>query len=209
MNAERDHDECIVPVAKLFPLDGALSRQRLRIQRFLAHIDESRVSVEPIDLRIPENKKILLEAGERWRRLGTFSSNIKFEEEALSNAIQFADEIGLENICLYIDGILQGFCMYQLLRNKKYIILNSLETSDEYDGLYELMLYVSARQFSEQGIQYMNLEQDLGMLDCRAQRLILEPVNFFRKYRIEPKPIFGNMDKIYRSLASNGTPIEG
>jgi len=51
---------------------------------------------------------------------------------------------------------------------------------------FELIAYTFAKWFAEQNVSYVNVSADYGMLRLRMFMLTLAPVNFFRKYIVEP-----------------------
>ena len=48
------------------------------------------------------------------------------------------------------------------------------------------MAYAFAQYFADKGVAYANINSDYGLMRLRMFMLTLGPVNFFRKYIVEP-----------------------
>lgn len=184
--AEQDYDECIFAVSGFCPLSHATKRTKTKIQKFLSRVDEDMIEVRSLDLRTKVNRQLLLTGANKWFRKGGFNDLGKLNEEALALAIDAATQLDIENICLFIDGELAGFQLYQAPADKRYVIGTFTKVDTSIPGTPEYMMYVAARHFAEIGATYINYEQDLGVATLRAEKLSLGPVNFFRKYTVRP-----------------------
>lgn len=183
---EREHDECVVPVSKLCSLDQLIRHKRWKIRRFLTEIDQERVTMKSLDLSISDNRHLLLEAAERWRGQGVFNSTGAFDDEALVTAIIHAEKLGFENVCMYLDGELHVFMLYQLPEDSEYVIINFARLSYSLPHLFEFAVYKYAQWFDDMGVTYANIDSDFGLPMVRSTKLALGPENFFRKYTIQP-----------------------
>jgi hypothetical protein len=183
---ERGFDEYIVPVERFYPLDGAQFYRKYAVKRFMAKIEDSRIVTKSIDLSDESNRQLLLAKTNSWWKKGSINDLLKLEQEALVTSIKMGSQLGIKNMCLYIDGELQGFCLYQLPQDQRYAIIAHIKVSTEMPHAFEYMAYVVACWFAHRNIQYVNLEYDLGLPLLRVIKLALGPTTYLRKYTIEP-----------------------
>lgn len=183
---ERSYEDYILAVSRFYPLENMVHYRRKRVERILAKTGEDKIEVRNLDLRDINSKRLLKEVASKWweRNITDFG---RHEKDAMFQGIDDATEIGMQNICLFIDGKLCGFCLFQYPADKDYIIISHAKAASKNLLGFELMAHLFAKWFSERGIKYMNINSDAGILPLRTFMLTLGPVNFFRKYRIEPK----------------------
>lgn len=182
---QRGYHEYIIPVSQYYPLKNVSDHRKRKIERQLRRIGEENVVVKSLDLRSTENKQLLLQSGLTWWRKN-LSSLGKIEREAMKKAILHPNELGMENVCLFINDDLRGFCLYQIPSDKRFVILNHVKATHKAFLGFELICYEFAKWFADRGITYVNLNSDEGILPLRMFMLTLGPTNFFRKYTITP-----------------------
>lgn len=182
---ERGYDEYVVSLSKFYPLSQASRYQQHRVDRFVENLSNRRVSVGPIDLKTKEGQLLLLNAVDSWPRKGINNLSLR-EHEALQNAVIHATDLGLNNVCIKVDDELHGFLMFQAPRDKRYVTLEYGRMSYKLPHIFSFASYMFAEWFVEQDVEYVNLCMDYGKPMLRVAKLALSPVNFFRKYTLEP-----------------------
>ncbi len=187
ISPERGEDECLVEIKALTAFDNLSSYKKSKIRHLFANFDEDQVEVRSLNLGQKVNQEVLLDRIELWRDKGGVNQIAELEEEALTGAIRRAEELGYENACIYIGSELQGFILYQLPADSKFVIINYIRLSYEFPAMFEIVAYILAKWFEVQKIEYANIENDLGVSVLRNSKLNLGPTNFLRKYTIEPK----------------------
>lgn len=183
---ERGSDEYILPVNKFYPLDSIVSYRRHRVRQFLSRVSEDRTEIKSLDLSVEENRSLLLGCAKEWPRKGTINDIVKRADETMEMQLRYADEIGIENVCLYIDGRLHGYILYHLPADEQYAIFSYAMVNYEIPYTLDYLIYAFAHWFLEQGITYINMDADLSHPMLRMIKLSLGPVNYFRKYTITP-----------------------
>lgn len=185
---ERAFDEYIIPISKFYPMSHALSYRRLRVKKFISETSKNRTVLKQLDLADEENRRLLISSGHAWQKRGIVKLNnvAKVETEAMETAIGSAALIGMENICLYIDGELHGFCLYQLPGDRRFVIFNHARVNPAIPRTLDYMIYAIGRWLADQSITFANLESDAGVPFLRMFKLALGPTNYFRKYTIRP-----------------------
>lgn len=182
---ERSYDECVLSVGRIYPLSHVPIYRRRNIRRFLLDTDEDRIVVKSLDLSDEENQRMILESLAKWPKKG-LNQSITIALDSIKAALKQADALGIENVVLFIDGVLQAFCLYQLPHDKRYAIISHVRVNYDIPRIFDFMTYAFARWFADQGVSRLNIEMDFGVSTLRIIKLMLKPDNFFRKYTIEP-----------------------
>jgi hypothetical protein len=139
-----------------------------------------------LDLRSFVNKQLLLGLDNNWRRKGALNDALADRSEALRIAVHDSTALGIENVCLYIEGELQSFLLYRLEKSNTYALCYLFNVNPDIPDLMDLMIYEFAKWFAKLGVKYANVDSDLGLPLLRSFRLKLGPTNFFRKYTVSP-----------------------
>jgi hypothetical protein len=183
---EQDYDECIFAISGFYPLSHATKRAKQKIQGFLSKTPEDSIEIKSLDLWHETIRRQLIDGSRKWRQKGNFNDLGKLDNEAFRIAVDNAQELDIENICLFIDGELAGFQLYQIPSDRRYVIGTFTKVDCDIPGAAEYMFYAAAKHYADLGAAYINYEQDLGIPSLRAEKLALGPANFFRKYTIRP-----------------------
>ena len=183
LKSERGVDEYVYEVAKFYPIHNLTSFRRHRVKKFLSDISEERVILKSIDFSKAENQDLLLNC--RWPKKGINNLGSIFDE-TWQSTITHADLLGLENVCLYIDGELHAYMLYLVPADKRYIIFRHAKVDYSVPRLFDYMVYAFARWLSDKGAVYFNLDSDVGLPFLRMLMIALGPVNYFRMYTVRP-----------------------
>ena len=184
---ERAYHEYVFDLANWYPPQDNNGFRARKIKRQLQKLGDGATAVKAIDLRSEDNQKMLLDAANR-----SWAANLnnvgRHEEETMIPLILHARALGVKNVCLFINGKLRGFCLYQRPHDRSYIIINVLKVLSKDLRSFELAGFLFAKWLAEHdsGVRQVNINSDMGVLPLRMFTLTLGPVNFFRKYRIEP-----------------------
>lgn len=184
--AERAFDEYLIDLAQQQPLENISGFQRYRVEQFLERMHGHRVTIERLDLSLEDVRQQLLELNGSWPRKGINSAN-PHEEAAIKRAIKNADKLGLENACLKIDDVVQGFILFDAPYNQEYMTLEYARLSYAINHIANFSIYMFSEWLASRGVKYANVSMDYGKPVLRIAKLALRPANFFRKYTIEPQ----------------------
>jgi hypothetical protein len=187
LTSERGYDECIVSIKTLCSLGKMAQYRRWKVRRFKSEVNDERVVLKSLDLDSDQNQELLLEAMDRWKIKGRLNVINKREEEILKMSIRQATDFGYENVCLFVDGELHSFLLYQLPANPNYAIVDFIRLSYEIPHLFEFAVYQYALYLKGLEVRYANIVLDMDVPILRTMKLALGPRNFFRKYTIKPK----------------------
>ncbi len=184
---ERAFDEYIVPVSRMYPLSrDVVAHRRWRLRKILAGMDEDTITMKSLELESLENKELLLATADEWWRKNTINDVSKLEREVFRSSVMDAEQLGIENVCMYIDGKLEGFCLFFLPADTAYATIIHVKVNCDTSRTLELLIYRTAKWLADRGVTYANLEYDLGLPLMRVIKLSLGPTNSFRKYTVEP-----------------------
>lgn len=182
---DRAHHEYILPVSGFYPIKNMQSYRRRKAERQLSKAGDVSMITESLDLSRRDNREFLWEATLKWQAKG-INNYGKLEQDAIKICLNDAEELGVDNVCLFVNGELYGFCLYYLGHDKRYVAVKHIKATHVSTLGFELIAYMFAKWFSEQGIVYTNVCADFGLMRLRMFMLTLGPHNFFRKYIVEP-----------------------
>lgn len=182
---DRDFFEYIIDPHKFYPLENMTGFRRRKVERQLKELEPKGIVVRSLDLGAEDDLRLLLDTADAC--LGKNINNLgKVERDAMFEAILNARILDIENVCLFVGGELQGFCLYQYSRDGEYAMIAHIKAVHDSLLRYELIACLFSKWFIEKGVRYVNINSDVGLLRLRMFMLTLGPVNFFRKYRVEP-----------------------
>jgi len=182
---DRMHHEYILPIASYYPIKNMQGHRRYKVERQLGRVSDRTIVTKSLDLARQENRDFLWEATLKWQAKG-INDYGKLEQDAMKLCFDNAELFGLDNVCLFVDDELYGFCLYEIGADKRYVAIKHIKATHVSTLGFELIAYAFAKWFAERGVMYANVCSDCGLMRLRMFMLTLGPYNFFRKYIIEP-----------------------
>jgi hypothetical protein len=187
---EDAYHEYIVPVSRLFPLEETTSKHRTKINRFMREVEGKKLAVKSVDLHSSANQELLLTCMEKWwDEYGSLNDTRGDEKHAIRRSINESVSLNMRNLCVFIDGQIAGFILFQVSYDGQYLIGNHMKARKDIPRIYDYLDFCAARYAAGQGIPYLNIEMDLGIKGLRIHKQGLKPEKLFKKYRITPKNI--------------------
>jgi hypothetical protein len=185
-----EHDaaasEHILSIKKLVQLEGrAFHTMRNALHRFEHATKERTLNISHVNLNSLHAKMLLINALHTWHEIYE-NDRDRIEGAAIDRALLIAEHIDLESICIFIDKTLVGFTLFKSLP-QKYVNLNHIKSTREYPDLFRYLTHVTAVHLQNEGYEFINAEQDLGIEGLRRFKTSLQPVDYFKKYTIRPK----------------------
>ena len=124
---------------------------------------------------------------DEWRRVREKLESPSLTEEtaAAAEALQLADQLGLQGIVVLVEGTVKAFVLGEKLNNDTSVC--HFEKADPFlEGLYQLIDREFCRLlFTE--CSFVNREQDLGEPNLRDAKLSYHPVELVKKFIIRKK----------------------
>lgn len=115
---------------------------------------------------------------------GEAARSLLMEVEATSEALQSADELGLEGVVVIVNDQVAAFALGERLNRSTAVC--HFEKADPFsEGLYQLVNREFARLLFQE-CRYLNREQDLGDSGLRSAKLSYHPFELLKKYFVMP-----------------------
>ncbi len=131
-------------------------------------------------------KASMLLAG-KWALKKNADQHIEDEVFAFSRFLEIAGKSDNVSFISYWDGeLLIALAAFEIL-SKKFAIGHFIKYDPDYKGIYHRLVHDTVTALSELNIQYLNIEQDLGLDNLRNAKLHLRPGHFLKKYILEIK----------------------
>ena len=154
--------------------------QRNQINRFEKKYPMARVEVFYSFADIRER---ILRLEQKWK-LNKIIKDKVIEFRSESQAVWRVFDLKHENfvtICVFMGEELVGFCVSELL-DGEYAIAHFAKADITYAGIYSFLLHKTCTALVEKGKEYLNYEQDLGLVHLRHSKSAFRPVRFLKKH---------------------------
>ena len=188
---ELDYNEYIFDAQALATLEGPRqARTRTQINRFRREVENRKVEIKSLDLSSDTTRRELQEAILAWEEIHPPKNDPDHtEHQALQRTMSHAKLLGIQYLGLYVDGRLHGIVLYNKSQDTKYYTINHLRVDYSIPYIFDYMVHSLAKQGVEEGVDFLNMEMDLGIESLRKHKQWLQPVNFFRQYTVKPAKI--------------------
>jgi hypothetical protein len=183
ITADRDNFDYLYFRGELAELQGnRFHKKKNRVNYFSSRHD---CRIELFDERHLEGCLELLDMWERVHREMDGGGSGAFEVEANGEALRMARDLGLKGVVALVEGKVKAFALGERLNSDTSLC--HFEKADPFlDGLYQLI----DREFNRllfTECQYVNREQDLGLVNLRRAKLSYHPVELVEKYLIRKR----------------------
>ncbi len=184
--SEPNYDEPVISVKDFSSVDGLPLAKRRHVRSYFVEFDEKDIEVKSIDIDKALNKETLANLIDVWAPAGPLNDYARYEELGLRKAIELGSDICMDCIGLYINGLLHSFFMYQMIDNSKQVNMGYTRFSYQYPHLVDLSLHEFAKWLENNGVEFVNLDSDLGLELLRTIKVSLAPSRFVRMYTVNP-----------------------
>lgn len=184
---DRDNYEYILDARALADLEGPSFKRLRQYVHTYANSADSPAQVEQLDLADPNVAEYLRTNMNKWGKAFTTNDSASQERQVMDRTFELASKLGYENMSILVDGELVGFMIFQSKAYQSTVVANHLKSSYQYHNTSYYMTHQLARILSSRGINYINYEQDLGILGLRDFKMKLRPHHLLPKYNLTPK----------------------
>jgi len=135
----------------------------------------------------PTLREGIANLSQKWtvkKELNHEADNLSFENEkkALSKILQIESNNLLIFTC-FLNNNLLGFEIDEILSNRHSIAhFSKVDTS--YNGLNDLLNMRLSQHLKNEGVEFCNWEQDLGIENLKKSKMSYSPIKFFKKYKV-------------------------
>ncbi len=185
---ELDYNEYLLDSKLLATLEGHdLGRIRRKVARFLRETEGIEVKIESMDLSVAKNTETLMESIVSWEEAREARNDPDHtEHDAIRKTLGYASDLDTRNLCIYLDSELHGIILYDLSFDGKSYIIHHLKVNYSTPFIFDYATQVIAEHATKDEIPLINMEMDLGIENLRYHKMNLKPVDFYRKYTVEP-----------------------
>ncbi len=153
--------------------------QRNQISRFEKKYPDAVVKVYT-DFNEIKGQILLLE--QRWK-LNKIVQDKTLEFRSESEALRRFFEIRQENfltVCIFVKDELVAFCVSELL-DSEYAISHFAKADVSFSGIYSFLFHKTCMALINKNREYLNYEQDLGLIYLRHSKMSFRPIKFLKK----------------------------
>lgn len=195
-SSSRDDADYLYPATHFLHYRGtALNKKRNLVKQLLAGHS---VSAEPYATnRIADALAIL--AG--WMNAKNKADG-EADQRACREALQLAPKLALEGFLYHVDGEPAGFVLAQCLRPGVWV-MRFAKGLDSFKGIYQYMFQHFCQTMP--GVQWLNFEQDMGLVNLRRTKLSYSPSVLLPKFRVRLRE---RADKEIATATSRKTPFK-
>jgi len=167
------------------PFLASLNEQRKskianNIRRFLKDYPNNYVAeswLEEID------KQLYFDLFYEWAgNCNTVDTEKSNEFRAFKRHLQIADG-RIKVFSLFVDDTLVAFDTIEFIK-REYATVHFGKTNNKYKGVFEYFQWREGQYLLDNGIRYLNIEQDLGIPGLRFSKRKFKPCFFLKKFKI-------------------------
>lgn len=173
--SSRDDADYLYPATHFRHYRGsALSKKRNLVKQLLM---VHSVSVQPYVMnRIDDALAILAD----WMKAKGKSEN-EADQIACIEALQLASSLEMEGFLYEVDGEPAGFVLAQRIRPGVWV-MRFAKGLDRFKGIYQYMFQHFCQVMTD--VQWLNFEQDMGIVNLRRTKLSYQPSSLIPKFRV-------------------------
>jgi hypothetical protein len=176
-----DNHDYVFRVAEVAECRGArFEPKRKRINRFLrSHGDNAQVL--QLDLARAETQRDVLSVFSAWEHSRQLDQeHVGGEFDAVTKLLRGATEQDLFTIGVVVDGALRAFSICEVIG--AFAVAHFEKADITYNGLFQFLKQQVAIALREQGCEFVNYEQDLGLPGIRREKSSWRPATYLKKY---------------------------
>ena len=153
---------------------SALQKKRNLVKQLHgAHV----VTAEPYTMQAMDESLDILA---RWMHAKGKSTG-EADDTACKDALNLAMKLGLEGFVYRVNNEVVGFLLMEMLQ-PGVCVVRFAKALDRFKGIYQHMFQHLCQ--SRQEIQWLNFEQDMGIVNLRQTKMSYQPTWLLPKYRV-------------------------
>lgn len=184
---EPEFDEAIINVRDFTDIQNLPNHHKSVVRRYSVEFNQDDIVVEAIDLSRQAEKENLIFLVDQWKQAGPLNDYMKYEQMAIKKHIDNAMKLDLECICLFIKSSPEAFFIFQRVGGGNRVHLHGARFSYKYPHMVEMTIHRYAQWLTDNGVDTVNIDSDLGIDAIREQRLSMSPSGYTRMYTVTSK----------------------
>ncbi len=177
-----DNFDYVLSVEKIKHYQGsAYEKKRNDVRRFTKR---HQFRVEVLDVRLQNIHHKILESFHAWMEEKDITvSEAQNELAALKRFFLISANLDLVTVAIFSGNTIIAFWITEVVGNG-YAISHFEKAHSSFAGVYAYLKQQTASALSERGIEYVNLEQDLGISGLRANKESYYPHEYLKKFSL-------------------------
>ena len=166
-------------------LGTKFGKYRRKINHFIQDNGEE-ITIRELDLSNSEELQWLINSLHGWERTYEMGGNdeSRIESKALDKILKNHSKFNLRCIAVIIQNKIESFTLFTVNESKKLANLHHTKCSYEQRNIFDFTIYAAASKLKTEDIDFINFEQDLGIMGLREHKTGLRPVKFLKKYTV-------------------------
>ncbi len=183
IDKQRDDAEYLFSCRDHLELEGpAFYKLRQQVSCFKRIHSQDKLEINHIN-SLKEYRKNIDFILKNWK-LATNNSPINYEGKILKKIAAIGDYSKIKMLTLSINNQLASAVIYSTY--DKIAIIQHIKVDYSFDRLFGYTSHILAQELHNQGVQFINYEQDLGLEGLRQYKNRLRPVKLLEKASVTP-----------------------
>lgn len=181
---DRDNDEYLISCHDHAKYSSSiLSTERRAVMNFMSKYCED-IRYYELDLTRHDVSSLLLNAYSSWGKIyRNHNNDLKSTQyRYISQLLFHAADINLKNITICHNDQIIGFGLYEVPPIHKTALFHCLKVDYAFDHAFDFGIHVASNIFLSNNIEYMNIEDDAGIVGIRNKKLNMAPTGFIKKW---------------------------
>jgi uncharacterized protein len=180
---DRDSFDYIINTQSLSGLEGGIHKSlRKSISEFRRKYPDH--TTRELDIERSDDAVLVMDLVRKWCEDKGFNEKETREDvEIVENFFKFSSNFNIYNLGLFVDGELIAFSLNELW-DPEWVMGHFGKADNSYDHCSYMMEYLTALSLAGKGYEYINIQQDTGLLGLREAKMALKPEFFLKKYKI-------------------------
>lgn len=181
---EPDLAEYVLSAEQQAALSGkAFYMTRHKVNHFENAYGQAGIECQELNLNHNDTRALIASLSLKWGK-SSKNDEDRLEEQIIHKSLRIHNLIKLRCFGIFVNHELVSLALYKLLP-RGYVNLNHLKVCPDYKDIFTYTLHKLAVHLLEQGVTYINIEQDLGIEGLRTFKQRLRPVEMLHKYTVK------------------------
>lgn len=181
VDTNRDASDYLYLFDELLLLQGnKFHKKKNRINKFIKTYDDW--SYETIDNKNIRECRVF---ADQWCEDNNCNAieNLRYEREAIKEVLDHYEVLNCDGGIIRVNDRFAGFTISEKL-NDDTVVIHFEKADIQYSGIYNVLSNEHLKHINE-GYNYINREQDLGIEGLRRSKLSYHPIKLIDKYKIK------------------------
>lgn len=180
-----DNFDYIISARDFSQMEGSeYHKKRNMVSRFLREYGENH-RIVLLDIAEKTVQVEIVRLFHHWVKIfGKDEKESEHELQAIYKLFEGIADFQLLTFGVEIKGKLVAFLISELIHDR-YVVRHFEKPDVRYHGITEFLQRESASFFYQKGYEFINYEQDLGLMGLRNAKSLCHPSHFLKKYKIK------------------------